>query len=309
MRYQMSNVLVTGGAGFIGSHIAERALELGNNVYIIDDLSSGKIDNIPKGAHFIKADINNFNWETILFDIDYIIHCAAFVSAPESFEKFEICYQTNVLATWKLLQAAIKYKIKKILFCSSSAVYADIKDPNKETDYPCPANPYGLTKLDVEYLLNMMYIEYGLKYTAFRYFNVYGPKQDVNSIYSAVIPIFITRALDNKDLIIYGTGQQRRDFIYVKDVAKTVLSFMNNDIVGYFNLGTGKDISLIELAEIVINNTNSSSKIIFDKPRPGDVMFSCANIEKLLALGFGNNFINFNDGIKKTIAFYENNKI
>ena len=301
------NILITGGAGFIGSHVAKEAIKRGMNVIIIDNLSTGKKGNLPKNADFIIEDIRNCDWNIILQNIDIVFHAAAFVSAPESFDYFDECYDINVKATWKLINACKTNNIKKFIFSSSSAVYPEIAKPNAEADLPDPANPYGLTKLDVEYLLEILKKEYGFSYTALRYFNVYGPRQDKNSDYSAVIPIFINRALKNEYLIIYGNGKQRRDFVYVKDVANAVLTFANNDVCGVFNVGTGKDINLIELAEIIINKTESSSIVSFEEPRPGDVMFSTASLEKQKKINVWQPKNTFEEGLEKTIEFYRRN--
>jgi UDP-glucose 4-epimerase len=302
-------ILVTGGAGFIGSHVAREALLRGMDVTIVDNLSSGKINNIPDGVSFIKHDIRNIDWDDLLPGIDIVFHAAAFVSAPESFEFFNECFDVNVRGTWRLINACVKYKVKKFIFASSSAIYPESSLPNTENDLPNPANPYGLSKLNTEYLLEMLKTEYGFHYTALRFFNVFGPRQDVDSIYSAVIPIFITRAMQNKDLIIYGSGRQTRDFVFVKDVAEAILIFASNTIDGVFNLGTGLSYNLIELAEIILKETGSSSRIVYENPRPGDIMFSEASLEKQNKTGAWSPKIDFKDGLKETIDFYKNQQL
>jgi UDP-glucose 4-epimerase len=299
------NLLVTGGAGFIGSHVAAVALNRGHSVTIIDDLSSGKRGNVPEGAIFVKDNICSCNWEEMLGDIDTIFHAAAFVSAPESFAHLEKCYDTNVKASWRLIKACVSKRIRKLIFCSSSAIYREDEAPNRETDLPGPGTPYGLTKLDVEHLLAIAKHEYGLSYTALRYFNVFGPRQDLNSNYSAVIPIFINRALNNADLTIYGTGQQRRDFIYVADVANAVLTFARNDSIGAFNVGTGTDYSVLQMADIIIRKTTSSSRIRFEASRPGDVMFSTASLLKQRELGVWAPSVSVEQALDETIRFYQ----
>jgi UDP-glucose 4-epimerase len=164
-----------------------------------------------------------------------------------------------------------------------------------------------MTKLDVEFLLDMARREHGLGYTALRYFNVYGPRQDVNSDYSAVIPIFIKRAIQNVDLTVYGTGEQRRDFVYVEDVARAVMTFAVNDIAGVFNVGTGKDYSLLELADIILKKTGSKSKLKFEEVRPGDVNFSTASLGKQMKTKVWMPRVSFEDGIGRTIEFYRAN--
>jgi UDP-glucose 4-epimerase len=299
------SILVTGGAGFIGSHVAREALLRGMKVTIVDNLSSGKMKNIPAGVEFLNHDIRQMDWDQLLPGIDIIFHAAAFVSAPESFERFDECFNINVNGTWRLLNACVRHKIKKLIFASSSAVYPETSVPNAENDLPYPANPYGLSKLNIEYLLEMLKTENGLHYTALRFFNVFGPRQDVDSVYSAVIPIFITRAMQNKELIIYGSGKQKRDFIFVKDVADAILTYATNTIDGVFNVGTGLSYDLIELAEIIIKETGSSSRIVFENPRPGDIMFSEASLEKQKQLSIWSSKIKFKDGLKETINFYK----
>src|ERR1017187_770150 len=301
------NLLVTGGAGFIGSHVAAAALKGGHSVTIVDDLSSGKLANVPENARFVKDNVCFCNWEEILSDIDTVFHAAAFVSAPESFECLEHCYDTNVKASWRLIKACIAKKINKLVFCSSSAVYREEKAPNSEADLPGPSTPYGLTKLDVEHLLAMARQLHGFSYAALRYFNVFGPRQDVNSDYSAVIPIFIDRALRNTDLTIYGTGKQRRDFIYVTDVANAVLTFAQTDICGVFNVGAGTDYSISQIADIIIRHTASKSRIRFEPSRPGDVMFSTASLLRQREIGLWKPSISFEEGLELTIRFYRDN--
>lgn len=300
-------LLVTGGAGFIGSHVVNLALRGGHSVTIVDDLSSGKLTNIPPDARFINDDISSCNWDEILIGIDTVFHAAAFVSAPESLAYCEKCYDTNVIASWRLIKACLSKKIRKLVFCSSSAVYREEAVPNSETDLPGPSTPYGLTKLDVEHLLAIAKHEYGLSYTALRYFNVFGPRQDLKSDYSAVIPIFINRAFRNADLTIYGTGKQRRDFIYVADVANAVVTFAQNDVCGIFNVGTGTDCSVLEMADIIIRKTASSSRIRFEPARPGDVMFSTASLQRQREVGVWEPSVSCEQGLDKTIRFYRDN--
>lgn len=302
------NLLITGGAGFIGSHVAAEALGRGHSVTIVDNLSSGNLNNIPKEARFVKDDISTCNWDVILKDIDTVFHAAAFVSAPESFEFFDKCVDTNVQASWRLIKACVEKKVRKFVFCSSSAVYREEEVSNCETDLPGPTTPYGLTKLDVEHLLSMAKQEYGLSFAALRYFNVFGPRQDLNSDYSAVIPIFINRALRNTDLTIYGTGQQRRDFIYVADITNAVLTFAEKDPCGIFNVGTGSDYSVLELAEMIIRKTDSKSKIRFEPARPGDVMFSTASLLRQSEVGVWKPAVSFAQGLEHTIRFYRDNR-
>ena len=213
-------IVVTGGCGFIGSHIVEELLE-NNKVTVIDNLSSGKIENLENPNHknltLIKENLLDCDLEEILKGKDYVFHLAAKVSVPGSVaEPFEY-NQTNIDATVKLLIACKNNNVKKIVFSSSSAVYGENPNmPLKETELAMPCSPYAAQKASGELYLKSFYESYGLNYVALRYFNVFGPRQDENSPYAAVIPKFISAILKGENPEIYGDGEQSRDFIFVK---------------------------------------------------------------------------------------------
>ena len=204
MLMKNKNILITGGAGFIGSHIANALME-DNNVCIIDNLSTGNINNLNNPEHenlnIIEADIRNANLDEITSGIDYIFHLAAMANVPLSVEKPTECNEINVNATVKLLKSAVDNDVEKIVFSSSSAVYGENTNmPLKETELPMPTSPYAASKANCELYLKSFYESYDLNYAALRYFNVFGPKQDNNSQYAAVIPNFISASQKPKYL-------------------------------------------------------------------------------------------------------------
>jgi len=278
-------VAITGGAGFIGSHLTEFWLEKGAEVRIIDNFRTGKRENIKffSDAILYEGDIRDKSFvDKALEGVDYVHNLAAMISVPESIENPYECEEINIIGLLNLLEACVKHKVKKIIHSSSAAIYGDSPESPKIIDFaPNPKSPYGITKLCGEYYLNSYYFNKGLQGISLRYFNVFGPRQDPNSQYAAAIPIFVSKALKNEDITIYGDGTQTRDFIYVKDVARAnYLSAVSNIPNGIFNVARGNSISIYELAKLIIQETNSRSKIIFAPERVGDIKHSLADIEK-----------------------------
>jgi len=296
-------VLVTGGAGFIGSHIAEYFAEEGHTVRILDNLATGYIKNIPqnKNIEFIQGDICYFSFvEKAVSGIDYVFHEAALVSVPLSCERPAEAFRINTLGTLNVLKACVKANVNKFVTASSAAVYGNNPVlPKREDMYPEPASPYAISKLDGEYLARMFYENHGLRTTCLRYFNVYGPRQDPRSPYAAVIPIFLDRAKAGKDLIIYGDGLQSRDFVHVKDVVRANVAALEHGDGQVFNVAMGKSVTILELAENIIKLTGSSSKIVHAAPRAGDVKDSRADVSKISSWWKGE--IELQDGLKSLI--------
>ena len=278
-------IVVTGGAGFIGSHIVEFWSKEGADVHVIDNLRSGFEKNLSsfENINFHKGSItDNELTDIVLRDATYVFNLAALISVPESLEKPEECIEINVKGLLNILNSAKLNNVRKVVHSSSAAVYGD--DPRLPKNVlmrPKPQTPYGITKLDGEYYLQMYKEQYGLNTTSLRYFNVFGPRQDPQSQYAAAIPIFVYKALRNEPITIYGDGEQTRDFIYVKDVVKAnVLAAKNEEIEGVFNVANEKAITINELAKLIIETTNSSSKIIYQEERPGDIKHSVASIKE-----------------------------
>ena len=228
------NILVTGGAGFIGSHIAEHFSSEGHDVTILDNLATGHLHNIPKNDNvtFIEGDIcDPATVAEAVRGIDFVFHHAALVSVPLSCQNPVDAFRINTLGTLNVLQNALDAGVKKVIIASSAAVYGNNPIlPKREDMIPEPASPYAISKLDCEYLARMFYIDHGLRTTCLRYFNVYGPRQDPNSAYAAAIPIFLSRARAGENLVIYGDGGQTRDFVHVSDVVRANVAAMEHGV-------------------------------------------------------------------------------
>ncbi|MFX1346863.1 MAG: SDR family oxidoreductase [Promethearchaeota archaeon] len=312
MNLKGKNILVTGAAGFIGSNLTYELLKLGANVTGIDNLFNGTIENLReiltnKSFKFIKGDIRDLNLLLeISKDIDIIYHEAAFTSVPKSILMPESCNDVNVNGTLNILNAARKRGVDKIIYASSSSVYGDTPILPKKEDMPrIPISPYGVSKLACEGYMQAFYHVYGMKTVCLRYFNVFGPRQQ-DSPYSGVIAIWLGRIIANKDLIIYGNGEQSRDFTYVNDVVMGNLLADKDDISGeIINLGAGSSITLNDLAKLMLNITNKQElKIIYADPRPGDILHSFADITKAKKLlDFTPNFTQ-EEGLKHYFSWY-----
>lgn len=304
----MNKVLVTGGAGFIGSNLVFKLIDRGYHVGILDNLSTGHYENL-KGLEdkikFFEIDINDFEKvNEVIGEYDTIIHLAAMVSVPESVEKPMECYRTNVLSTINILDQCVKNN-QKFIFASSAAVYGEDKSEVKIEDIPAdPISPYGLSKFDVEKLCEIYGKQYGLQYSCFRNFNVYGPKQDINSPYAAVIPIFINKALKGEDLTIFGDGEQTRDFIYVEDVANAYIQAIEGDYNNVFNLGCNRRNSIKDIAQIVLSEIPTTSKVEFKEARKGDIKHSLSSYDKYNKISGWKPNVELLDGIRRTIEYY-----
>ena len=306
-------VVITGGAGFIGSHIAEYWNDQNAEVHVIDNLRSGFTKNIKNFPNVILHQ-GSITDKALTIDVlqgaDYVFNLAALISVPESLEKPEECLDINVKGLLNVLDAAKVNGVKKVVHSSSAAVYGDDpRLPKEVTMRPKPQTPYGITKLDGEYYLQMYYDQYGLNTASLRYFNVFGPRQDPKSQYAAAIPIFVYKALKNEPIIIYGDGEQTRDFIYVKDVVQAnVLAAETKDAIGVFNVANENAISINELARLIIETTGSSSQIVYKETRPGDIKHSLASIKET------RKSLNFNpshdllSSLKTTVKYFENLK-
>ncbi|AMM54438.1 SDR family oxidoreductase [Pyrococcus kukulkanii] len=298
-------IIVTGGAGFIGSHIAETLAE-DNDVVVIDNLYSGKIENVPENVKFINADVRDFEAiADIIREADYVFHEAAQISVDESVRDPVFTEEVNVIGTLNVLMALAEGN-GKLIFASSAAVYGDNPNlPLKESETLSPISPYGVTKLAGEHYCRVFYEIYGVPTVVLRYFNVYGPRQ--SSAYAGVISIFMRNAIKNEPLTIFGDGKQTRDFIYVKDVVEAnLLVAQKKKAEGeIFNVATGKETTVLELALKIIDLSGSSSSIVFAPPRPGDIRRSVADISKLKKLGFSPKYT-LEEGLKETFEWFKN---
>ena len=303
------NILITGGLGFIGSHITNNLLD-NNNITIIDNLSTGKLDYLKNPHHenltLIKKDLNSLDLNSNLKDIDYVFHLAAMVGVPLSVENPISCNLENVNATVHLLDACVKNDIEKVVFSSSCAVYGENTNmPLKENELPMPTSPYAASKACCEMYLKSFYESYGLNYTALRYFNVFGPKQDKNSPYAAVIPNFINAILEDKQPVIYGDGKQTRDFVYVGDVARANIKACKSTFNGIVNVASGKRITINQLYEIVKRTLNSEKEVKYLPPRPGDIKHSHADISNMKKIDLSISTDKFEQQLIETINWFK----
>lgn len=301
----MSKYLITGGAGFIGSHIGEFLSGEGHEVIVLDSLRTGFEKNLEGlNVKFVKGDIRDKELvEELSKNTNAIFHLAALVSVPESILHINECVEINTIGTLNILEAAKNNSGCKVVLSSSAANYGDNPVlPKIETMVPEPMTPYSITKLDGEYYLKMYHDQWDIPTASLRYFNVFGPRQNPKSAYAAAVPIFISKALQNQPIIIYGDGMQTRDFIYVKDVVKANLLASKTGSETY-NVALGHSTSILELAEKIIEITNSKSNIQFLEERPGDIKHSQANPSKFNTLGFKPDY-SIQDALEETIDFY-----
>ena len=271
---------VTGGAGFIGSHLVKHLVSLGHDVIVVDNLYRGRLSNldgVQEKVNFVKLDILNYDeLKKYLQNVDGIFHQAALTSVPESYEKEDEYKKVNVDGTENIFKIAKEFQIK-VVYASSSSVYGNIeKIPITEDFDRKPINPYGLTKLEDE-LLAEKYAQLGTKIIGLRYFNVFGIGQTLD--FAGVITKFLDKINEGKAPIIFGDGSQIRDFIFVKDVARANLTAMESDVeYGFFNIGTGKSISIKDIAYLMIKISGKSLEPEYDELPPGDVNISTADI-------------------------------
>jgi UDP-glucose 4-epimerase len=304
------NIAVTGGAGFIGSHIVEKLVERGDNVIVIDNLYTGKKENLKAvwdKIDFSEMDIRNFDLlKTKLKNIDGIFHEAALASVQDSFVKSEEYQDVNVNGTENIFKLAKEFGFK-VVYASSSSVYGNpIKIPIKEESEKNPINPYAQTKLDDE-ILAKKYAKEGVKIIGLRYFNVFGERQSKN--YAGVIKLFLERIENHNPPIINGNGSQIRDFVYVKDVVQANIMALESDVENAFiNIGTGKTVSILELANQIVKSSNLKLKLIHQDALKGDVMESKADVSLAKKLLNWEYKIELNDWLEDTVSRLLKNK-
>lgn len=303
------NVLVTGGLGFIGSHIVDNLIS-DNNVTIIDNLTTGTLKNLNKPEHdnleIVEEDIRYANLDDLTSGKDYVFHLAAMTSVPLSVEKPVECSEINLDSTVKLLKSAVDNDVKKFIFSSSSSVYGQNKNmPLKETEPPMPTSPYASSKASCELYLRSFYDSYGLDYTSLRYFNIFGPRQDKNSQYAAVIPNFINAILKDEQPVIYGDGEQTRDFVYVEDIVNANIAAAKSDYNGIVNVASGEKLTINQLYEIIKNNLNSEIEPKYLPPRTGDIKHSLADITNMEKINLKIKSNNFEKQLEETINWFK----
>jgi len=281
MRYRRA--LVTGGAGFIGSHLVERLMHEGLQVVVLDNLSVGKRENVPVGAEFVLGDVNDSDAVTrAMSDVDVVFHLAARVSIRASVTGFYEDAQTNLMGTLNVLRVCAAHGVKKFVYASSMAVYADAPQPFplSEAYETAPISPYGVAKLACERYAALVAGQSGFDAVALRYFNTYGPRQTFTP-YVGVITIFIQRLLRGEPPLIFGDGEQCRDFVYVGDVVEGTLRAMSSDAHNeVFNIGSGVGTSVNQVAALLCARLHPDLAPIHVAEHPGELRNSVADIQK-----------------------------
>jgi UDP-glucose 4-epimerase len=309
----MRTSLVTGGAGFIGSHVAEALCARGDQVRVVDNLSTGRRSNLAhldQKIEFIEGDIADAaTAAAVVKGVDCIFHQAALASVPRSVDRPLDTHRSCATGTLMLLDAARRAGVRRMVYAASSSAYGDQPhSPKRETDLPAPISPYGAAKLAGEAYCRAFSATYGFETVSLRYFNVFGPRQDPTSQYSAVIPRFITALLAGRRPTIYGDGRQSRDFTYIDNVVEANLlaaeAPADKTSGQTFNIANGKSTSLLELLEALNELLGTDIEPVFDPPRPGDVRESLADISQARAcLGYEPK-VGFEEGLRRSIDYY-----
>ncbi|HYW81513.1 MAG TPA: SDR family oxidoreductase [Thermoguttaceae bacterium] len=307
----MRTFLVTGGAGFIGSHIAEALVERGDKVRVFDNLSTGHLSNLDDfrdQIEFVEGDLTDADMVTQVVDgVDCIFHEAALASVPRSVEAPLATNAACVTGTVTLLDAARRAGVRRLVYAGSSSAYGDQPTSSKrEVDLPAPISPYGAAKLAAEYYCRAFTGTYGFETVTIRYFNVFGPRQDPDSPYSAVIPLFLTALIEGRQPVIYGNGLQSRDFTFVANVVRANLLAADAEGVAgrVFNAANGRNTDLLTLLEILNRLLGTDVKPKHEPARVGDVMESMADITQARNLLGYEPVVYLEEGLRRSIDYY-----
>lgn len=307
----MSLMLVTGGAGFIGSHIVEKLLDVGHDVRVLDDLSTGSRENVEgfgAGMEFVEGDVRDIDVvRCATTGVDVVFHEAALASVPRSVDDPVTTNNVNVLGTLNVLLASRDAGVGRVVYASSSSIYGESPElPKREDMAPAPQSPYAVSKLAGEYYCGVFSRLYGLDCVALRYFNVFGPRQDPTSQYAAVVPIFVTALLAGRRPVVYGDGEQSRDFTYVDNVvAANILAADGGGCAGeVMNAACGSTVTVNELFGKLCELVGASLRPIYEAPRPGDVKHSYADIAKARSSLRFEPSVGFEEGLVRTIDWF-----
>ena len=312
----MAKYLVTGGAGFIGSYIAQRLVESGEQVRIIDNFSTGRNQNlapIMDRIELIDGDICNRDEAGEAVDeSDYVLHLAARPSVIGSIENPRACHESNIDGTFNVLMAARDARVKRVVYSASSSAYGDTPVlPNREDFAPRPLSPYAIAKLAGEYYCKVFSEIYGIECVSLRYFNVFGPRQNPASQYAAVIPKFITMLLDGEPPVIFGDGEQTRDFTYVENVyLANRLACTAKGVAGQvINVACGTPVSVNQLVDILNGIIGTRIEARHEPERPGEVKHSAADISKARELLKFDPPVDLRAGLQKTVEWYRHDRV
>jgi UDP-glucose 4-epimerase len=300
-------VLITGGAGFIGSHLADRLVQEGHEVIIVDNLVTGKRRNINRAARFYKLDIQSWRLERVFRNErpNVVMHLAAQMDVRKSVEDPMFDAQVNILGTLNVLQQAVRHGVRKVVFSSSGgAIYGEQETyPAPESHVTNPLSPYGLSKLCGEHYLSYYQRISGLQVVSLRYANVYGPRQDPEGE-AGVVSIFIQKLLNNEQAVINGNGRQTRDFVFVDDVVEANLAMMGQETQGTYNVGTGVETSINDLFRILIQHTGSTCKEVHGPAKKGEQARSVIDSAKLRHELSWEPKTSLSEGLKKTVEYF-----
>lgn len=300
-------ITVTGGAGFIGSHLVDRLIEDGHTVQVIDNLYTGNKEFVHSKAQFVELDIRDPKLYSVLeeFRPDYIFHEAAQTEVSTSMTDPMLDCDINLMGLINLLNAAVKLDVKKFLMPSSAAVYGNLDTlPLNEEMIGNPSSFYGLTKLTTEHYLRIYHEAFGLPYVCYRYSNVFGPRQG-NGGEGGVISIFAKAIVQDSPIIIYGDGKQTRDFIYVDDVVEANILGMQHQVTGIYNVSTGISSSVNLLVDEFRNISGKDIEVVYDKPRLGDIRDSVLATDKSEKELLFTAKYNLHDGLIKTYEYFK----
>ena len=303
---------MTGGAGFIGSHLVDGLIDAEADVTILDNLDTGRMENIAqhklnRNFHFVEGDVRDFGVvKRLIKDVDVVVNLAAIASVQRSVEDPLLVNDVNVKGTLNLLKASVDTGVKRFVQASSAAVYGDAqKLPVREDFIPMPLSPYAVSKLAAENYAGVLNRIYGLETVCLRFFNVYGPRQ-ANNPYSGAITIFMNELLGNRSPRIFGDGEQSRDFVFVKDVVSAVmLALSEKGAVGeVFNVASGKATTINKIVQVLQKLTGKEDlRPVYGEPREGDIRHSCASIEKAkMTLGY-EPLISLEEGLKELVGY------
>ena len=301
-------VLVTGGAGFIGSHLVDRLLEQGNSVRVLDNLSSGPRRDLPgDGYQLIEGDVRDRAIvEASLDGVDHVFHLAALVSVPASIQAPRDCYEVNLIGSLQVLQAAKVAGVQRVVLASSAAVYGDFLGPVSEATAPAPLSPYAASKLGMEQAAQLFTTTFGLETVCLRFFNVFGPRQAPDSQYAAVIPAFIQAGLVQDPPVVHGDGQQRRDFVFVADAVQACLLAATREGASgsVINIGGGGSVTIRDLAGILQRPFPDAPKPALGPWREGDIRHSEADLSRAHALLGYHPVTTLEQGLEVTIEWF-----
>ena len=322
----MTKYLVTGGAGFIGSHIVDALVARGDQVVVLDDLSSGNLENLQQSASAIEFQqgsiLDSELLSDLLVDVDVVFHQAAMVSVPRSLVEPALTHQINATGTLTVLEAARTSRVRRVIYAGSSSCYGNTTEKvQSELRVPAPISPYGAAKLAGEQYCHAFYRSFGLETVTLRYFNVFGPRQDPASPYSAVIPLFITAMLRGETPTIFGDGTQSRDFTYIDNVVHGNLLAADVETVSGepINMANGESNSLLDVVALInkflmtddhqpsdTSKTSNPIEPMFAAARKGDILHSRADIERAMSQLEYESQVDFSTGIAKTVEYYRN---